>query len=68
MAIVRVERACGCFRNSDFEQVTECETIDAALEKANEMCTVMNEEFCEKHRFKTQYVEGEVLIKMEMNG
>lgn len=68
MATVRVERACGCFRNSDYEQVTEFETIDEALEKANLMCTEMNEDFCHKHRFTASYEEGEVIIKMQMNG
>jgi len=68
MARVRVDRACGCFRNSDFEQETQFETIDEALEKANEMCAVMNEDFCEKHTFKSEYIDGEVVIKMGMNG
>jgi hypothetical protein len=68
MATVRVERACGCFKNSDFEMETHFETIDDALEKANEMCTIMNEDFCHKHKFKAEYVDGDVLIKMEMNG
>lgn len=68
MASVIVERACGCFRNSDFQQETNFETIDEALEQANEMCTIMNEDFCHKHRFKSEYVDGNVMIKMEMNG
>ena len=68
MAAVIVEKACGCFRNSDFEQETQFDTIDEALEKANEMCIIMNEDFCHKHRFKTEYVDGNVMIKMEMNG
>ena len=68
MATVRVERACGCFRNSEFEEKTEFETIDEALAKANEMCTIMNEDFCHKHTFKSEYIDGEVVIKMGMNG
>ena len=68
MAAVIVEKACGCFRNSDFEQETHFASIDEALEKANEMCIIMNEDFCHKHTFKTQYVDGNVMIKMEMNG
>ena len=68
MAAVIVEKACGCFRNSDFEQETHFATIDEALEKANEMCIIMNEDFCHKHKFKTEYVDGNVIIKMEMNG
>jgi hypothetical protein len=68
MAAVIVEKACGCFRNSDFEQETHYDNVDEALEKANEMCIIMNEDFCHKHTFKTQYVDGNVMIKMEMNG
>lgn len=68
MAAVIVERTCGCFKNSDFEQETNFETIDEALQKADEMCTVMNEDFCHKHKFKTEYADGNVMIKMVMNG
>ena len=68
MAAIIVERACGCFRNSDFEQETQCDTIDEALAKADEMCIIMNEDFCHKHKFKTEYVGGNVMIKMVMNG
>ena len=68
MAAVIVEKACGCFRNSDFEQETHFATVDEALEKANEMCIIMNEDFCHKHKFKTEFVDGNVIIKMEMNG
>ena len=45
MAAIIVERACGCFRNSDFQQETQCETVDEALAKADEMCIIMNEDF-----------------------
>ncbi|MGB1226548.1 MAG: hypothetical protein ACPG9K_01560 [Poseidonibacter sp.] len=68
MAIVKIERACGCVKNSDLEMETQCANVDEALEKANEMVMTMNEDFCHKHRFKTSYEDGVVLIKMEMNG
>ena len=68
MAAIIVERACGCFRNSDFQQETQCETVDEALAKADEMCIIMNEDFCHKHKFKTEYVDGNVMIKKVMNG
>ena len=68
MAAIIVERACGCFRNSDFQQETQCETVDEALAKADEMCIIMNKDFCHKHKFKTEYVDGNVMIKMVMNG
>ena len=31
MAAIIVERACGCFRNSDFEQETNFDTIDEEI-------------------------------------
>ncbi len=68
MASVIVEKACGCFKNSEFQLETQFDTVEEALEKANEMCTIMNEDFCHKHIFKPQFVDGNVLIKVEMNG
>lgn len=70
MATVRVEKACGCFKNSQYEQVMEFENIEQALDKANMMCIEMNEDFCHKHKFTSHYVEenNEILIKMQMNG
>lgn len=68
MTTVKVERQCGCFKNSDLEAEMKFETVDEALSKAQEMCIIMNEDFCHKHKFRTEYVDGEVIIKMEMNG
>jgi len=68
MATIKIERACGCVKNSDLEMETQCENVDEALKKANEMVMTMNEDFCHKHRFKTSYEDGVVLIKMDMNG
>ena len=68
MATIKIERACGCIKNSDLKLETECVSVDEALEKANEMVVSMNEDFCCKHRFKTSYEDNIVLIKMEMNG
>ena len=36
MAAVIVEKACGCFRNSDFEQETHFANIEKKKKKANE--------------------------------
>ncbi len=70
MINIKVEKECGCFKNSDFEKNTACENLDEALEKANNMCIVMNEDFCHKHKFTSHYDEdnNEVLIKVQMNG
>jgi len=68
MAIIKIDRACGCVKNSSFQMETECKDVDEALEKANKMVMTMNDDFCHKHRFKTVFEDGVVLIKMEMNG
>lgn len=68
MATIKIDRACGCVRNSDLQMETECKDVDEALEKANEMVIIMNEDLCHKHRFKTSFEDGVVLIKMVMNG
>lgn len=68
MPIVKMERECKCFEQSDFQAVNEFETIDEALDFANDMCAKMNEEFCTKHHFKAVYEDGNMKIKVEMNG
>ncbi len=68
MPIVKMERECKCFEQSDFQAVNEFETIDEALDFANDMCAKMNEKFCTKHRFRAVYEDGNMKIKVEMNG
>lgn len=59
-----VDRECGCFRRSDLENNQEIESKDAALEKSLEMVEIMNENFCDKHRFTLEEVGDTFLIKM----
>ena len=68
MPIVKIQRACSCFEKSKYDQVNEFETIDEALDFANDMCVEMNETFCTKHHFKAIYEDGNMIIKADMNG
>lgn len=68
MPIVKMERECKCFEQSDFKAKTEFETIDEALDAANDMCAQMNDTFCGKHHFRAVYEDGNMIIKVEMNG
>lgn len=68
MAIVKMEKECKCFQESDLKAVEEFDTIDEALERANEKCAYMNENFCTKHHFRSVYEDGNMIIKVEMNG
>lgn len=68
MHFVKVEKECKCFQESDLKAYQEFETIDEALECANQMSAQMNEEFCTKHHFRSVYEDGNMIIKVEMNG
>ena len=59
-----VDRECGCFRRSDLENNIEIESKDEALEKSLEMIEIMNENFCDKHKFTLQEAEDTFLITM----
>jgi hypothetical protein len=49
---VQVEKECGCFKRSSFNNNLSFESKDDALMQAIEMSKEMNEEFCGKHEFK----------------
>lgn len=68
MITVKMEKECGCFKRSDFESVKSFGSKDDALMYAQELCTKMNETFCEKHRFSVhETAENEMTIKVAMN-
>jgi len=51
MFTITVDKECGCFKKSDFENnITESSKDDALL-KAQSMVNHMNNEFCQKHEF-----------------
>lgn len=51
MYTINVDKECGCFRRSSFENNVSFQSNDDALIKANEMVKHMNDKFCGKHGF-----------------
>lgn len=51
MYTINVDKECGCFRRSGFENNTSFSSNDEALMNANSMVKQMNERFCGKHLF-----------------
>lgn len=51
MYTINIDKECGCFKRSDFENNVTFESNDDALIKANSMINQMNNEFCGKHKF-----------------
>lgn len=68
MPLVKMQRVCKCFESSGYQAVQEFETIDEALDVANKMCSEKNENFCGKHHFKAVYEDGNMIIKVDING
>jgi hypothetical protein len=67
MITVKMEKQCGCFKRSDFQEEQTFETKEEALKEALEMCEDMNETFCQKHNFSV-VEDGDILmIKVDMN-
>ncbi len=61
---VEVIKKCGCFTKSGLAPEYEFDTLDAAQTKAHDLVTKFNEEFCAKHRFKTEH-NGNVIKVIE---
>jgi hypothetical protein len=61
-----MEKQCGCFKKSSYEEVQYFDTKDEALKRAKNMCEHMNTSFCEKHNFTYKDNNGEIIIKMEI--
>ncbi len=51
MFTINIDKECGCFKKSDFENNQSFETKDDALVEALHMVNHMNNEFCQKHEF-----------------
>ncbi len=60
-----VDRECGCFRRSSFENNIEVASKDEALTKSLDMVKIMNEDFCGKHKFKVEESGDSFVIKMQ---
>jgi len=51
MFTINVDKECGCFKRSMYENNQNFTSKDAALIEAQAMVQTMNEEFCKKHEF-----------------
>lgn len=68
MVRVLMQKQCGCFKRSEHEAVKTFESKDDALIYAQELCSDMNEQFCQKHCFSTvEIAENELTISVDMN-
>lgn len=65
MYTVHMERECGCFQRSEFESQKSFETQQDAYNYANIAAEIMSEDFCGKHAFVAQKMDGNsFLIRM----
>jgi len=64
---LKMEKQCGCFKKSSYNAEQTFNTKEEALETAKNMCEDMNETFCQKHSFKFEETNTEIIIKMEQN-
>ena len=51
MFTINVDKECGCFKRSMYENNQNFSSKDAALIEAQSMLDTMNNEFCKKHEF-----------------
>jgi hypothetical protein len=51
MFTLKVEKECGCFKKSDFQNNLQFQSKDDILIEAQKMTNYMNENFCQKHEF-----------------
>jgi len=51
MFTINVEKECGCFKRSNYDNNMKFENKDEALIQAKAMENEMNEKFCQKHDF-----------------
>lgn len=65
MFTVQMEKECGCFKKSDFQNNIQFATKDDALMQALEMAKDMNEEFCQKHEFTVAEEGDQIKIRVE---
>ncbi len=64
---VTVPQQCGCFRRSGKDALSTFESKDEALVHATQMARVMNDEFCDKHKFDVIEHENDFVILMNAN-
>ena len=61
---VEVKKQCGCFTKSGLDSEYSCGTHEEAMAKAHDLVKQFNEDFCSKHKFKTE-VDGNTIKIIE---
>jgi hypothetical protein len=64
MFTINVERECGCFKRSEFNNNASFNSKDDALIQAKQMENHMNEKFCQKHGFITEETGDSFTIRV----
>lgn len=67
MYTIKVDKECGCFKKSAYENNMGFESKDDALMQANLMQTHMNTKFCGKHNFEVCENGDDFLISVSLN-
>jgi len=57
-----VSNQCSCFKKSELKNNQRFPTSKEALEEANKMLKIMNNDFCEKHEFELQEMYNNFVI------
>jgi len=66
MSTIIVEKECGCFKRSPYENNIAFESKDDALMEATTMVAHMNTKFCQKHDFEAREENGNIVIAVDM--
>ena len=61
---IRIDKECGCFRRSNFENNIQFDNREDALKEAEAMTEDMNDTFCNKHEFSLEAQGNEFIIIM----
>ncbi len=67
MYTIIVDKECGCFKKSAYENNMSFSLKDDALMQANMMQNYMNDKFCGKHDFRLVENGDNFLINVSMN-
>jgi len=67
MVEVKMAKMCGCAKRAKIEEVQTFETMDIALESANNLADKMNKTFCQKHNFQVTEENSNLVIQIASN-
>lgn len=60
---ILIENECDCFKKSDLQNNTTELLRSTAFMKANQICNIMNNTFCKKHKFVVVECQKILMIK-----